>query len=82
MSEKEFNEPAYLIEFVYNSGAKIRYWMDSFQIKDNKAEWQCTAPIQMPLHFNLDLVESIHQIDVREKSELRDPTNTRLGWER
>lgn len=82
MSESQFEDPVYLIEFVYNSSARVRYWMKNFSIKDNKAEWECFSAKQQPLHLNLDDIESIHQLDARESSELRDPTDTRLGWER
>lgn len=80
--EHEFENPVYLIEFVYTSGAKIRYWFAEFKIEDGNAQWKMISPRVQALHLNLDEIESIHQLDVKEANELRDPSDTRLSWER
>ena len=78
----EIKEPVYLIEFVYKSSAKVRYWMKTFHIEESQAKWECASVQQQPLHLNLDDIESIHQLNAIEVGELRDPTDTRLSWER
>jgi len=82
MAEEEFENPVYLIEFIYTSGAKVRYWLSTFKITDGNAEWKMVTPKIQALHLNLDEVESIHQLDIKEADDLRDPSDTRLSWER
>ena len=80
--EQEFENPVYLIEFIYSSSARMRYWLTNFEIVDGNATWKMPSNRCQAMHLNLDEIESIHQIDVKEFDELRDPTDTRLAWER
>lgn len=80
--EKEFENPVYLIEFVYSSSARIRYWFKEFSIGGGTAKWSMVCNKCQPLHLNINEIESIHQLDIKELNELRDPTDTRLSWER
>ena len=81
MSDTDFERPVYLIEFVYTSSAKVRYWLENFAIVNGKAEWKMPSGKVQALHLNLDEVESIHQLNVKEFDDLRDVTDTRLSWE-
>lgn len=79
---KEFKNPVYLIEFIYVSGARARYWLAEFNLKDSKATWKMPSNICQIMYLNIDNVESIHQLAIKELDDLDDPTDTRMSWER
>jgi len=82
MLNKEYINPVYLVELIYKNGATIRYWFKSFTINDGKAEWTLPGNATQLMFINIDNVDSIHQLSVKELDDLNDQTDTRLEWEK
>lgn len=65
----------YKVRISYKSGYVIEAWFDKMNIKSREGaiisvEWKVSASENMKiLHLGLDEIESIIQIDVKDKSE-------------
>lgn len=60
----------YLIQINYKSGNSIKMWFTEFSFKDyvsaKSIDYTCADSIQKPIYLNIEDIESIFQIDVKE----------------